>query len=102
MFFLQDRDTKLWTLRGKVVAIRPSGKSYIVRTRTGNYLRGMRFIKADKTEGPEQVFKVVMSATSPGAGLVSCMKAARSSMKAVSSGTPRRRVTFDRTVEYVA
>ena len=46
---LQDRDPKLWSIKGKIVAIRPSGKSYIVRTKAGTYLRGMRFIKADHT-----------------------------------------------------
>ena len=75
------------------MAIRPNGRSYIVKTDTGTYLRGIRFIKADPAEGPEKVLLVV-SAPSSGAGLVSCMKADR-------VRRPTRKVTFDRTVEFI-
>ena len=47
LVLMQDQQTKFWSIRGKVVAIRPSGKSYIVRTKNGNYLRGIRYIKVD-------------------------------------------------------
>ena len=90
---LQDRDTKLWCIKGKVMAIRPNGRYYIVKTEPSTYLRGMQFIKADLTESLESVLAVV-SATCRGAGPVSCMKA-------VHPRRPRRKVTFDRTVEFV-
>ena len=38
---LQDRDSKIWSIRGKIMAIQPNGRSYIVRTDTGTYLRGI-------------------------------------------------------------
>ena len=76
------------------MAIRPSGKSYIVRTKAGTYLRGIKYIKADHS-GSEQAF-TVMSAHNEGS-LVSCMKA-----QAVRPGTARRRVTFDSTVQFMA
>ena len=80
------------------MAICPSGKSYIVRTKAGTYLRGMQYIKADHS-GSEQAFKVV-SANNAG-GLVSCMKVS-SSVQAVRPGMARRRVAFDSAVQYVA
>ena len=71
---LQDRESKKWSIKGQIMAIRPNSRSYVVRTEDGTYLRGIRFVKADDRE---KAFRVV-SAESRSA-LPSGMRSTRSS-----------------------
>ena len=91
---MQDQKTKLWSISGKVVAIRPSGKSYIVRTKNGTYLRGIRYIKVDRSGADHAAF-IVLSAKNEG-NLVSCMKGR--SQHSVGQRAIKRKVTFNSTV----
>ena len=65
---LQDRETKMWSIKGQIMSIRPNGGSYVVRTEDITYLLGIQFIKADSRE---HAF-VVMSAQSRKARLQEC------------------------------
>ena len=91
---LQDRDSKLWSIRGQIMSIFPNGRSYVVRTENGTYLRGIRFIKPDKSESSERVL-VVMSAPSSAASRPSCMKAPDRARRC------SKRVTFNSTPQFV-
>ena len=73
--FLQDQQTKLWSIRGQIVQIRPSGKSYVVRTNNGRFLRGIKYIKADPA-GAQYAAFVVLSAESR-EKFTSCLKRER-------------------------
>ena len=44
--WLQDQQTKRWTIDGVIKSIRDGGKSYVVETSGGAYLRNRRYIKA--------------------------------------------------------
>ena len=44
--WLQDQQTKRWTIDGIIKSIRDGGKSYVVETDGGAYLRNRRYIKA--------------------------------------------------------
>ena len=44
--WLQDQNTKRWSIGGVVKSIRNGGKSYVVETHRGAYLRNRRYIKA--------------------------------------------------------
>ena len=81
---LQDRESKLWSIRDQIMSIRPNEHSYVVKTKSGTYLRGIRFIKADNTE---QVLVVISAPSKP--SRPSCIR--RSS----------KRVTFDLAPEFV-
>ena len=85
---MQDQKTKLWSIRGKIVAIRPSGKSYIVRTKTNTYLRGIRYIKEDPSD---HAAFIVLSAENEGK-LVSCMRGR--SKQSVDRQAVKRKVMF--------
>ena len=71
---LQDRESKQWSIKGQVVAIRPNGCSYVIQTENGTYLRGMRFVKATPSAdmffvvsaGKKQLGKLVRPALSSG------------------------------------
>ena len=43
---MQDQNTKRWSIGGVVKSIRNGGKSYVVETHRGAYLRNRRYIKA--------------------------------------------------------
>ena len=71
---LQDRESKQWLIKGRVVAIRQNGRSYVIQTENGTYLRGMRFVKAALSAyvflvvsaGKQQLGKLVRPALSSG------------------------------------
>ena len=42
----QDQQTKKWSIEGVIKSIRNGGRSYVVETENGAYLRNRRFIKA--------------------------------------------------------
>ena len=44
--WMQDQNTKKWTIEGVVKSQRNNGKSYVVETATGAYLRNRRYLKA--------------------------------------------------------
>ena len=44
--WLQDQQTKKWSIEGVIKSIRNGGRSYVVETENGAYLRNRRFIKA--------------------------------------------------------
>ena len=44
--WLQDQNTKRWSIGGVVKSVRNGGKSYVVETHSGAYLRNRRYIKA--------------------------------------------------------
>ena len=44
--WLQDQQTKKWSIEGVIKSIRNMGRSYVVETENGAYLRNRRFIKA--------------------------------------------------------
>ena len=44
--WLQDQQTKRWTIEGVIKSIRDGGRSFVVETSGGAYLRNRRYIKA--------------------------------------------------------
>ena len=44
--WMQDQNTKKWTIEGVVKSVRNNGKSYVVETDTGAYLRNRCYLKA--------------------------------------------------------
>ena len=53
--WLQDQGTKRWSIGGVVKSIRNSGKSYVVETNSGAYLRNRRYIKAASSRVKHEV-----------------------------------------------
>ena len=83
---LQDRESKEWSIKGQIRAIRPIGRSYVVRTESGTFLRGIRFVKPDVRA---EVFRVVSAGSRP--ALCSGISTARSSQarkKVTCSSSP--------------
>ena len=53
--WLQDQGTKRWSIGGAIKSIRNSGKSYVVETNSGAYLRNRRYIKAASSRVKHEV-----------------------------------------------
>ena len=78
---LQDRESKEWSINGQIMAIRPNGRSYVVRTESGTFLRGIRFVKPDARA---EAFSIVSAERT----------ALRSGIRTARSGEARKRVTW--------
>ena len=53
--WLQDQQTKRWSIEGVVKSIRGHGKSYVVETNSGAYLRNRRYIRAASSRVKHEV-----------------------------------------------
>ena len=60
--WLQDQQTKRWTIEGVIKSIRDGGKSFVVETSGGAYLRNRRYIKAASCRIKHEVANAVRRA----------------------------------------
>ena len=89
---LQDQQTRLWSIKGRIVQVRPSGKSYIVRTDNGRYLRSIKFIKPDPAADRHAAYIVVSAESTE--KLTSALKKEKGGPSSFSSGSVEKKVRF--------
>ena len=65
--WLQDQQSKKWSIEGVIKSIRDGGRSYVVETDGGAYLRNRRFIKAAACRVRQEEAVALRTTTSKGA-----------------------------------
>ena len=89
--WLQDQQTKRWTIDGTIKSIRDGGRSYVVETSGGAYLRNRRYIKAASSRIKHEVTQAIRRAT----------PADNNEEKETSTKKVHRKVKFKKAVHFL-
>ena len=94
--WLQDQQSKKWTIGGIIKSIRNGGRSYVVETESGAaYLRNRRFIKAAACRIRQERVVALRADASPGQGEAACIKKEDKRKKG-----DKKRVSFKKAVHF--
>ena len=72
--WLQDQQTKRWTIEGVIKSIRDGGRSFVVETGSGAYLRNRRYIKAASSRIRQEVAEAIRRANYDGKETKRCTR----------------------------
>ena len=94
--WLQDQQSKKWTIGGTIKSIRNGGRSYVVKTESGAaYLRNRRFIKAAACRIRQERVVALRADASHGQGEAACIKKEDKRKKG-----DKKRVSFKKAVHF--
>mgnify|MGYP003320628885 CR=1 FL=1 len=88
--WLQDQQTKRWTIDGVIKSIRDGGRSFVVETSGGAYLRNRRYIKAASSR-----IKLEMAGTIRRTNIAACNEKGETTTKKV-----HKKVNFKKAVHF--
>ena len=93
--WLQDQQSKKWTIGGVIKTVRNGGRSYVVETESGAaYLRNRRFIKAAACRMRQKTVVALRADATPGKEKANCFK------KEDKKKGDKKRVSFKKAVHF--